>query len=133
MQLITRLFFSLEGRIPRRTFWYGWLILAGLYVIAAATDTALGGPATGIHYGCFTVFVAIIIAAGGLSISVKRAHDLDLSGWWLLRGLIPIVGQVWLIAVLGFLKGTPGWNPYGPDPLAGKDASASAPDQEQKD
>lgn len=52
-----------------------------------------------------------------LAIAVKRAHDRGRSGWFVLVGLIPIVGGLWLLVELGFLKGTDGDNAYGPDPL----------------
>ena len=35
-------------------------------------------------------------------------------GWWVLIGLIPIIGALWLLIELGFLKGTDGPNRYGP-------------------
>ena len=45
---------------------------------------------------------------------IKRFHDRDKSGWWVLIGLIPIIGGIWLLIELGFLKGTPGPNRFGP-------------------
>jgi len=35
-------------------------------------------------------------------------------GWWVLIGLIPIIGVIWLLIELGFLKGTPEPNRFGP-------------------
>ena len=40
-------------------------------------------------------------------------------GWWVLIGLIPIVGFWWVLIECGFLQGDDGPNEYGPDPLAG--------------
>ena len=57
----------------------------------------------------------ILVIGGG--INAKRYHDRDRSGWWLLLILIPLLGPLWLIVVLGFLKGTEGENRFGPDPL----------------
>ena len=45
---------------------------------------------------------------------IKRFHDRDKSGWWVLIGLIPIIGAIWLLIELGFLKGTDGPNRFGP-------------------
>jgi hypothetical protein len=45
---------------------------------------------------------------------IKRFHDRDKSGWWVLIGLIPIIGAIWLLIVLGFLNGPPGPNRSGP-------------------
>lgn len=48
---------------------------------------------------------------------IKRWHDLDKSGWWVLINFIPIVGGLWCLVECGFLKGTVGPNRFGPDPL----------------
>jgi hypothetical protein len=53
----------------------------------------------------------------GYPIIVKRWHDRDKSGWWVLIGLIPVIGGLWMIIECGFLKGTEGSNRFGPDPL----------------
>ncbi len=63
------------------------------------------------------IFLLIIWPA--LAISVKRWHDRDKSGWWVLIGLVPLIGGLWALIETGFLPGTEGDNQYGPDPLAG--------------
>jgi uncharacterized membrane protein YhaH (DUF805 family) len=45
---------------------------------------------------------------------IKRFHDRDKTGWWVLIGLIPLIGPLWLLIELGFLKGTDGANRFGP-------------------
>ena len=62
----------------------------------------------------------------GLALAVKRCHDRDKSGWFLLIGFIPIIGGVWLLVELGFLDGTQGPNRFGPSPkgLGGGEPSA---------
>jgi len=51
-----------------------------------------------------------------LAVNVKRWHDRGKSGWWCLLLFIPILGPIWTIVELGFLRGTVGWNDYGHDP-----------------
>ena len=59
-----------------------------------------------------------------ISVTVRRFHDVDLSGWWLLGcflgGLIPFVGFFLTFApyIVGLFQGTTGDNKYGPDRLA---------------
>ncbi|HEY2532705.1 MAG TPA: DUF805 domain-containing protein [Xanthobacteraceae bacterium] len=54
----------------------------------------------------------------GLSLAVRRLHDLDRSGWWCLVFLIPLIGVI--ILIIWFCsKGTDGPNRFGPDRLAG--------------
>ncbi len=69
-----------------------------------------------------TVVSAIVVLVGitfyyvSIPISVKRFHDTNRSGWNVLWGLIPIFGPLYIIIVLGCLKGTEGPNAYGPPP-----------------
>ena len=65
--------------------------------------------------------VTLIVALAGiwvaLAVGAKRCHDRDRSGWFQLIMLIPIVGGLWLLIELGFLRGTIGENRFGPDPV----------------
>jgi len=53
-----------------------------------------------------------------LAVSVKRWHDRGHSGWWVLVGLIPVIGPLWLLVTNGLLPGTPGPKRCGADPKA---------------
>lgn len=66
----------------------------------------------------FIIGIPIVIAAivGGWMISIRRMHDLNKSGWWLLISLIPYVDIIFSIYVI-FAPGTRGDNRYGADPL----------------
>lgn len=62
--------------------------------------------------GLFQVATAI----PSLAVSVRRLHDIDYSGWWILISFVPVVG---LIAIVWWAtKGTDGPNRFGPDPIA---------------
>ena len=52
-----------------------------------------------------------------VAIGVKRLHDRNKTGWWMLIILLPVIGGLWYLIECGFLKGTTGPNTYGPDPL----------------
>ena len=66
-----------------------------------------------------------------LAVSVKRLHDRDQSGWWILLSFLPIIGNAWTIINLGILRGTMGDNRYGGEParaqltLIERDAAAA--------
>ena len=64
------------------------------------------------------ICVTLISLWVSIATDVKRYHDRDKTGWWVLVVLIPVVGFVWLLVECGFLRGTTGPNRYGPDPLA---------------
>jgi len=101
-----------NGRIGRlRMLAYG----AGLYVAFLVVSSALGfiagltqSPNATLAVGVLA-FVVYLVAA--TIILIQRSHDMNLSGWWSIAAMIPLVGLVWL-----FKGGTPGANRWGPPP-----------------
>lgn len=68
--------------------------------------------------GALILFFAIYVLASlvpTLAVSVRRLHDINKSGWWMLLCLIPMGGFV--ILILECIEGDPGNNQYGPNPL----------------
>jgi uncharacterized membrane protein YhaH (DUF805 family) len=58
-----------------------------------------------------------------LAVAVRRLHDTDRTGWWILIGLIPLIG--WIIYLVFMCqRGTEGPNRFGEDPL-GPDVAAT--------
>ena len=109
------LLLAVEGRINRAKFWIGLTVLYFVpwlfVVVALLADTAI------LYWFAFVVGLLAIWPA--IAVSVKRWHDRGKSGWWILIGLVPLIGGIWALIETGFLPGTPGTNEYGPDPLAG--------------
>jgi len=98
-----------DGRASRKEFWMFYLFNFFFALTALIIDGLLG---TGIAiYNLYTV--ALIIPT--LAISVRRLHDIDKSGFYLLLILIPIIGTICLL-LLFCIDGTPGDNRYGPNP-----------------
>ncbi|MCA3423413.1 MAG: DUF805 domain-containing protein [Roseomonas sp.] len=120
--------FSFNGRISRKTWWiFYFLIPIGINIAATAIEAQfLGfGDAVPDHAGMGSMGmgpIGIIAAVGGLWVTLagqaKRWHDRDKSAWWVLVYFIPLIGWLWSFIVAGFLRGTPGYNRFGPDPLA---------------
>jgi uncharacterized membrane protein YhaH (DUF805 family) len=106
--------FKFDGRINRAKFWIGVAIMYVvpwvLLIIAAAINSSF--------VWILVSLIVLVMIWPGLAISIKRWHDRDKSGWWILIGLIPLVGPIWALIETGFLPGTEGTNQYGPDPLA---------------
>ena len=109
-----KFYFSPEARVDRKQWWL-WLVLpfTVISILLGFVDTAIGNynPESGL--GLFSGF-ALLSLIPAIIVHIKRFHDRNKSRWWLLIGLIPIIGAIWLLIELGFLKGTPGPNRFGP-------------------
>ena len=108
------------GRSRRKEYWMFVLLSIGIYLIASILDRIAGmnGMIAG-RYGPITALVALGLLVPSLAVSVRRLHDSDRSGWWLLLGLVPIFGEI-IVLVFMVLKGTRGANRFGADPKAGE-------------
>lgn len=93
-----RNYFNFSGRTTRSGFWVYVLFQGLLIIVAAIVDSAVfaeGSEESGLIAGSVTVFHFI----PSLAISVRRLHDVNRTGWWVLIGLIPLVGFVWLLVL----------------------------------
>lgn len=107
------LLFSFQGRVCRKTYWLFLLALAVLGFIAGV----LAGLAGYEDSGVAVLILTVLIVWPWLAIQVKRWHDTNRSGWWLLITFVPIIGPIWALVVNGFFRGDQGENQYGDDPL----------------
>jgi uncharacterized membrane protein YhaH (DUF805 family) len=110
-QELKQLLFSFQGRIPRMPFWL--YSLAALVVFAIAFDIRYSMGRTGaiIALPINVLYIWVVLA-----LQVKRWHDRDKSGWWILLGFIPVIGTIWVFVETGCLRGTEGGNRFGGDP-----------------
>jgi uncharacterized membrane protein YhaH (DUF805 family) len=79
-------------------------------------DVAMGTFNTQSGYGIASIIVGLIFMWPMLAIQIKRCHDRNRSGWFMLVFLIPLV-NLWPAIEIAFLKGTDGPNRFGDDPL----------------
>lgn len=111
----SELYFSAKGRIGRKTYWMKLIVPAIIIsIILSMVDVSTGNfdPENGV--GLFSGIFSLLILVPSIMMAIKRFHDRDKTGWWVLIGLIPIIGAIWLIVELGFLRGTDGPNRFGP-------------------
>lgn len=147
------LLFSFSGRINRAKYWLAVLvyfvvgIVALLAVLASFGGSLTGGDIFGrlMGVGAGAIVLVIVLTAAlivsSLAVAVKRLHDRNKSGWWILvfyvlpgmlqsiaessgstpaagaLGLLSFAISIWAFVELGCLRGTEGPNDYGPDPL----------------
>jgi len=108
-----------SGRARRKEYWYFSLALFISYILAGAVDTFLHlgfSEEPGFSRGWLSLAVSLFFLIPSLSVSIRRLHDLDKSGWWLLLQLIPLIGPI-IVLVWFCFQGTTGSNRFGPDPL----------------
>jgi uncharacterized membrane protein YhaH (DUF805 family) len=110
-RIVTTQYFDFEGRTRRQTFWYYILVY---FVIALALALVQGI----VHLGdVLTGLLGLALLLPSLGIAARRLHDINMSAWWLLIGLIPLVGAIVLIYFY-CQPGTVGANRFGADPKA---------------
>lgn len=97
-----------EGRARRKEYWMFFLFNIIISIILGAIAGALKVPFLAIIYT-----LAVLIP--GLSVSVRRLHDISKSGLWILIVFIPIIGPL-VFLVFMVLDSHPGDNQFGPNP-----------------
>lgn len=101
--------FDFQGRATRSEYWFAVLmLLLAIFALFSQID-ALGEPGLAL-FGLFSLVIIIPF----LSLVVRRLHDTDKSGFWLLIYIVPFGG--FILLVFFCLEGTKGDNKYGPDP-----------------
>jgi uncharacterized membrane protein YhaH (DUF805 family) len=99
-----------RGRARRPEFWF-WVMFEFLALAAAIiADQVAFGVTPSVIY----LFVWLALLPAAVAAAVRRFHDIDRSGWLLLVGLAPFVGELLLI-VAASLPGTEGPNRFGPE------------------
>jgi len=104
-----------SGRSRRKEYWFFVLFAVIISIVLGVIDTMIGTQAGGI--GILSGIYALAILIPSIAVSVRRLHDIDKTGWWILIGFIPIIGTI-ILLIFAFLPGTAGDNKYGADPKA---------------
>ncbi len=103
--------FTTQGRLNRKRFWIRSLIGGGVSLVA---DSLVASRSDALSVIGIALYVALCIY--NLLVEIRRCHDLDKSGWYLLWLLVPLVNIYVGIRIL-FVSGTAGPNRFGDDPL----------------
>lgn len=107
-------YINFSDRAARSEYWWFALFCWGVAIALSILDNLIFNDASG--YGIFSTIWGLAIVVPSIGVGVRRLHDLDKSGWWLLLSCIPVIG--FLILVFWFIQqGTAGQNRFGADPL----------------
>ncbi|HXJ83426.1 MAG TPA: DUF805 domain-containing protein [Candidatus Methylomirabilis sp.] len=100
---------NFSGRALRSEYWY-WCLFTGLAQIVLTVLDLRAGTSV------LALLFTLVTLPPGIAVSVRRLHDIDKSGWFLLVGLIPIVGAIVLLVWCG-REGSRGSNRFGSAPM----------------
>jgi uncharacterized membrane protein YhaH (DUF805 family) len=103
-----------DGRAGRAEFW--WYVLANIILNVAVWILVGIGFAIATGLGVVLILLAsalyLALIVPSIAVAIRRLHDTDKSGWFLLVGLIPFVGGI-ILLVFYIQEGTAGPNQYG--------------------
>lgn len=115
-----------NGRARRKEYWMfqlfynifliliGLITGIGLYSYNTGESPVLGPILMGIGSIVLVIFVFGLMVPN-LAVTIRRLHDINKSGWWILVGLIPYIGPL-VLFVFCCLDSPSGTNKYGPNP-----------------
>lgn len=106
--------FSFNGRAGRAEYWKFSIIFCVLMMIAGFIDgfMASADDPFALPTPWAQALVSLIIFIPALAVGVRRLHDRNKSGWWLLIVLVPIIGAFWLFVDCGLLPAKEEGNRY---------------------
>jgi len=116
---VLRQYADFTGRARRSEYWYFNLINA-IVSFGLGLFTGFFGamyPDSGIVSitSILILLYSLAVLIPSIAVGVRRLHDIDRTGWWLLVGLVPFIGVIVLI-IFFVTDSTPGSNRYGPNP-----------------
>lgn len=121
---LSQKFATFSGRARRQEYWLFYLDC--MIVSSALSSMSLSlvhNIVANVIVTTISVAWTLFIIIPSLAVLVRRLHDTNRSGWWLLIWLLPVIGWI-VLFVFTLLPGTAGENDYGDDPKAGEAAAA---------
>ena len=117
---------SIQGRAARSEYWYFFLFYVLVTFALGPMDAMLTGNQAGVQPLSTLFGLAVVLPM--LTVGIRRLHDRDMTGWWMLLLLVPLIGSIALLVIF-VLPGTVGPNRFGPDPL-GNDSTSTWSDED---
>lgn len=109
-----------SGRARRAEYWYFVLFNTIIYTAVTIISNAIGDK-TNALISLYILFMFV----PSLAVTVRRLHDVDYSGWFLLVTLIPLIGIIWIF-VLTLFDSNPDNNKYGANPKTAEKTTNTA-------
>lgn len=99
-----------NGRARRKEYWMFMLFNILISFAIGFIEGFLGSS------GVIGLIYALAVLVPSIAVAIRRLHDTGRSGWWVLLGLVPVLGIILLIFLV--LDSQPNDNEYGPNPKA---------------
>ena len=84
-------------------------------VVLVIIDSLIGTVIRQAGFGLLQGLYDLAVLIPSIAVTVRRLHDTGRTGWWILIGLIPVIGGIVLLIFM-LLDSEPGENQYGPNP-----------------
>ncbi len=110
-----------SGRARRKEYWMFFLFNVIIAFVLGLVD-GMAGLANESGLGLLGGLYALAVLLPSIAVGIRRLHDTDKSGWWLLIAFIPLLGAIVLLVFFA-IEGTRGENRFGPDPKAGENGT----------
>jgi uncharacterized membrane protein YhaH (DUF805 family) len=118
-----------DGRARRKEYWFfalfncliGFVIMLIASLVIGATGVRADDPAAAGFLASYFAGMGIVglyslaVLIPGLAVTVRRLHDTNRSGWWILISFVPVVGGI-ILLIFMLTDSQPGPNQYGPNP-----------------
>ena len=111
-----------DGRARRKEYWMFFLINIVVLAVLAAIDNLIGIRIHQAGFGLLQGLYSLALLIPSIAVTVRRLHDTGRTGWWILIGLVPVVGGI-ILLIFMVLDSEPGTNQYGPNPKEAGDYS----------
>jgi uncharacterized membrane protein YhaH (DUF805 family) len=108
-------FATFEGRARRKEYWFFQLFNVLAVLVLVFVDMMVGTFDLDAEIGLLSGVYCLAVILPSIAVQVRRLHDTNRSGWWILIGLIPLVGSL-VLFVFSVLDSQPGANRFGPNP-----------------
>ncbi len=117
-----------SGRSRRKEYWYFVLFVVIISIVLSIIDGLFGTYHRSTGAGLLSTIFSLAVLIPSIAVSVRRLHDIDRTGWWVLISLVPLVG--WIVLLVFHLQdSTLGTNRYGPNPKSTEYQSMTAQSQ----
>ena len=104
-----------SGRARRKEYWFFFLFNLIIVFILGKVDSLIGSFDAETEIGLFSGIYMLAILLPIIAVTVRRLHDTDRSGWWVLFALVPVVGPI-VLFVFMMLDSQAGENRFGSNP-----------------